>query len=246
MTHGNKKQPEKTTDQKKEFLALREAVQFTGLCPITLRKFADEGQIQCYRTPGSGHRKYNRQSLQRFCSSVSALSEIPENNKTNFIYARVSSKKQMDDLDRQIEFLRSYDSKYSSYVCLSDVASGLNFKRQGLQTILEACVHQIIGEIVVTHRDRLCRFAFELIESIVERCGGRIVVLDDEQHHGKSTDQELAEDVLSIIHIYSCRQMGKRSHGSTKNHQHQSQNRQNSNISNKVPENHSEGMVGYQ
>ena len=63
---------------------------------------------------------------------------------------------------------------------------------------------------MVTHKDRLCRFGFELIRLFVEKSGGKITVLDDERN--KSSEQELSEDLLSIIHIYSCRQMGKRSY----------------------------------
>lgn len=66
-----------------------------------------------------------------------------------------------------------------------------------------------IGTVVVAHRDRLCRFGFELIEQVVQLGGGRIIVDDDSDQH-KSSEQELAEDLLSIVHIYSCRQMGKR------------------------------------
>ena len=78
----------------------------------------------------------------------------------------------------------------------------------GLATILDACVQNSIGEVVVAHRDRLCRFGFDLVKQIIEKSGGSITVIDDEKN--KSSEQELAEDLLSIINIYSCRQMGKR------------------------------------
>ena len=71
-----------------------------------------------------------------------------------------------------------------------------------------------IGEVVVAHRDRLSRFGFELIESIVSKGGGKITVLDNDS--GKSKDEELAEDLLAIIHVFNCRQMGKRRYGNKK------------------------------
>ena len=95
-------------------------------------------------------------------------------------------------------------------ISISDIASGINFKRKGLQTILDSCIQGVIGEVIVAHRDRLSRFGFDLIKLIIEKAGGTITVIDDTQH--KSTEQELAEDLLSIIHIYSCKQMGKRSY----------------------------------
>ena len=136
-----------------------------------------------------------------------------ENTQVNYIYTRVSSKKQLDDLSRQIKYIQERNSEYSSYISISDIASGIwfiNHKRKGLQTILDSCIQGVIGEVIVAHRDRLSRFGFDLIKLIIEKAGGTITVIDDTQH--KSTEQELTEDLLSIIHIYSCRQMGKRSY----------------------------------
>jgi predicted site-specific integrase-resolvase len=95
------------------------------------------------------------------------------------------------------------------------VASGINFKRKGLQTLLDACLSKTIGEIIVAHKDRLCRFGFDLIKLIVTKSGGTITVINDSEN--KSSEQELSEDLLSIIHIYSCKQMGKRSYKSKQN-----------------------------
>jgi len=193
----------------KTFISTQQAARITGLHPHTIRKMADNNQIQCYKTP-AGQRKINREGLEKFCNPLLSTSKIQPYEKINYIYSRVSSKKQLDDLSRQIEFLQQRRPQYASYVPLTDVASGINFKRKGLQTILDSCLQGTIGELVIAHRDRLCRFGFELIESIVQKSGGKITVIDNETN--KSTEQELAEDLLSIVHIYSCRQMGKRSY----------------------------------
>jgi predicted site-specific integrase-resolvase len=87
---------------------------------------------------------------------------------------------------------------------------------------LELAVSGELEEIVVAHRDRLCRFAFELIEFIFSQTKTRIIVLDSED--GKSSEQELADDVLSIIHVYSCRKLGKR--------RYRNKSEENSNVSN--------------
>jgi predicted site-specific integrase-resolvase len=144
------------------------------------------------------------------CNNDDVNDKINKNTKQNYIYTRVSSKKQSDDLSRQIEFIKNKRPEYSSYISISDIASGINFKRKGLSTILDASLQGTVGEIIVAHRDRLCRFGFDLIKLIIEKQGGKITVLDDEQN--KSSEQELSEDLLSIIHIYSYRQMGKRSY----------------------------------
>jgi predicted site-specific integrase-resolvase len=150
------------------------------------------------------------------CSNVSSFHQRKDHTKINYIYTRVSSRKQSDDLERQIEFIKSQKPEYNtSYKLISDIGSGINFKRQGLITILESCLQNNIGEVVIAHKDRLSRFGFDLIKLIIEKAGGKITIINDEQN--KSTEQELAEDLLSIIHIYSCRQMGKRKYTKTKN-----------------------------
>jgi len=144
------------------------------------------------------------------CSGLSSGNQISQSEKINFLYARVSSKKQLDDLVRQIDFIKTRRPEYSSYTCITDVASGINFSRKGLSTLLEACLQHTIGEVVVAHKDRLSRFGFDLIELIIRKAGGKLTVIDDEKN--KSTEQELSEDLLSIVDIYCCRQMGKRSY----------------------------------
>ena len=197
------------TDIKKEYISIDEASKITGLSIQTIRKLGDKKQIKCFKTP-SGHRRFNKQDLEKFCDPDSFNEKDSENTKINYIYTRVSSKKQLDDLSRQVEYIQKRKPEYSSYTTISDIASGINFKRKGLQTILDSCIQGVIGEVVITHRDRLSRFGFDLVKIIIEKAGGTITILDDEKN--KSSEQELAEDLLSIIHIYSCRQMGKRSY----------------------------------
>jgi predicted site-specific integrase-resolvase len=193
------------------FITMQESATFSAMHPHTIRKYADAGKIKCFKTP-TGQRRIHKGDLQKFCGSPRSVLEIPKRKKTvtNFIYSRVSSKKQMDDLSRQTQYIQQYNPEYATYVSITDVASGINFKRKGLQKILDACLQRTIGELVISHRDRLCRFGYELIDVLVEKSGGKIIVLDDDKH--KSSEQELAEDLLSIVHIYSCKQMGKRSY----------------------------------
>jgi putative resolvase len=205
-----------------EYVSIKEASRLTGLHENTLRRLGDEQKISCYKTP-SGQRRFNKYCLEKMCNPIFINKKSV---KTNFIYARVSSKKQLDDLSRQITYIQSSDRKYISYTTLSDIGSGVNFKRKGLQTLLDACLQQIIGEVVIAHRDRLSRFGFELIKCIIEKAGGTIKVLGDDIH--KSTEQELAEDLLSIVHIYSCKQMGKRKYTKT----NQIKKSENTNLSN--------------
>ena len=111
----------------------------------------------------------------------------------------------MDDLKRQSDFLRR---ECPDHILVTDIGSGVNWKRKGLQTILEGAIQGRISEVVVAHRDRLCRFAFELLDFLFHSLGVELIVLDKEE--GKSNEQELTDDIISIIHIFSCRNMGRR------------------------------------
>jgi len=204
--------------QTSQFVTLSGAVEITGLSAPTLRKFADEQKIASYKTP-TGVRMFNKQCLLDMCSNTpgNAQQVYPVGNqKEHFLYARVSSHHQLDDLSRQIEYLQSSISpeEIGHFTVVRDVGSGVNFKRKGLQTILDACLQGTIGKLVIAHRDRLARFAFDLIEYLVENSGGELIVLDDSDQN-KSCEQELAEDLLSIVHVFSCKQMGRRRYSKT-------------------------------
>jgi predicted site-specific integrase-resolvase len=208
----------------RDYFNISQASQFSGFHPQTIRKYVDQNQIKSFKTP-SGQRRIHRISLEEFINlrpppipfektyiTLQNSSTSQSTEKTNFLYARVSSKKQLDDLDRQIKFLQNHRPEYMQYTLISDISSGINFKRKGLQTLLDSCIQGTIGEVVVAHRDRLCRFGFELLQLFITKSGGTVKVIDCETN--KSSEQELTEDLLSIIHIYSCKQMGKRSYQS--------------------------------
>ena len=124
---------------KTEYISIRDAGTLTGINAQTLRKLGDEQKIRCYKTL-TGQRKFDKHNLEQMCNSTHSNYQINENTIKNFIYARVSSKNQMDDLSRQVEFIQSKQPKYATYESITDVASGINFKRKGLSNILDACL----------------------------------------------------------------------------------------------------------
>jgi len=194
---------------KNEYIPLRKAKVIVGLEGRTVLEYAKKGMFKTFTTP-YGQTLYNKQSLLEYVNNFSNTEETQE--RRNIVYCRVSSKKQENDLQRQIELAREL---YPSYEVISDISSGINFKRKGLETILQLAVNKGIKELVVFHRDRLCRFGFELVERIIILSGGKVTVVDNKEEN-KSTEQELAEDLLSLIHVYSCRQMGKRRYKNSK------------------------------
>jgi putative resolvase len=118
----------------------------------------------------------------------------------------VSSKIEDNDLERQTVFLWQF---YRTHELITDVKSGLNFKRRGFQKILAAALDGDIEEVVVLHRDRLVRFAFDLIEFLLEDSGARLVVHHDEDS-ASTNDDELADDLLSVVHVFMARKNGAR------------------------------------
>ena len=203
-----------------QYVSSKQAELLTGLYPTTLRKMFDNGTLKGFITP-SGHRRYSRENLQNIVQGDNPDESRPiQRNRNNYLYARVSTRGQLADLQRQATFLQeSREGNGVDYTLIQDVGSGINFKRRGLQTILDACLQRCIGEVVIAHRDRLCRFAYELIESIIVKSGGKLTVLSQEESDMSSEKflaKEMSDDLLSIVHIFNCRQMGKRSYNKRK------------------------------
>ena len=180
------------------YLPGRRAAELLGVCQNTLRLYADSGKIAAIRTP-SGQRRYDVTGFLK--GSV---------ERRIVCYCRVSSPSQRDDLQRQISYL---SERFPEAEIIKDVGSALNYKRKGLKSLLGRILRGEKLKIVVAHRDRLARFGFELIEWIVNELGCELVVLNDVI---KEPEQELTEDLLTIIHVFSCRLYGLRTYKSKK------------------------------
>lgn len=174
----------------KKYVTPKEAAAYYGVNISTLRRWDNAGKLDSIRTPGN---------QRRFC-----IDDERPTSKPIVAYARVSSYSQTDDLDRQVEFLRS---KYPNAELISEVGSGLNFKRRQFLKILERiCAHDI-STLVVAHADRAVRFGFPLIEWLCQQNGVKLVVLNQRD---LSPEAELVEDILSILHCFSARLYGLR------------------------------------
>ncbi|MDY6992040.1 MAG: IS607 family transposase [Pseudomonadota bacterium] len=170
----------------------RKAAEQLGCHPNTLRKWANEGKIPYIKTE-SGQRRYNVEAFIGKRASAKTL-----------CYCRVSSPKQRDDLERQIEFMRE---RYPQAERVKDIERSRNFKRKGLLSVLQRAMQGDKLKVVVAHRDRLARFGFDLIKYIVEKNAGEVVVLDQTTD---SPEEELSQDLLNILQVFSCRMHGLR------------------------------------
>lgn len=182
----------------------KEACKFFGVSKITLTRWELQDKIKTKRTDG-GHRRYF------IPKEMYGNSKKDESNQDNYIYVRVSSRKQNDDLSRQRDFLRS---KYPDYKLIEDIGSGLNYKRKGLLKLLELSNKGKVKRVVVFSKDRLCRFGFELLQWQFLQNNTELVV---HEQHDKSPEQEFTEDILAILQVFACRWNGKRKYRIDKN-----------------------------
>ena len=177
------------------YVTPKEASKYYSVSENALRWWANSGQIKYITTKG-GHRRY-------FLGDAPEESK-EEESKIKVIYARVSSAKQKSDLERQGEYLRT---KYPEHTLITDTGSGINFERRGFKRILEGVFKGNITEVVVAHRDRFTRFGYNLFEWIFKQHGAELVC---DEKEAPNEQEELTDDLMSIITVFSARHYGRR------------------------------------
>ena len=186
-----------------KYYSSKKVTEILGVTAQTLRNWDKEGKLKPSYVKSNGYRYYSEDSI------LSYTQERKTKKNLNVIgYVRVSSTKQSDDLERQVNNLKTYlDSKYSEYEVITDIGSGINYTKPGLKKIIEKINRKEVDLIVVLYKDRLLRFGFELVEYFAELNNVKIEVLDKID---KNQDQELVEDLVQIITVFSCKIQGKR------------------------------------
>lgn len=177
-----------------------------GITPQTLRNWDKSGKLKPVHTSSNGYRYYSEEQLQ----------ELKGNNKEKIVvgYCRVSSNKQKDDLERQVENMQTYLlAQGKPFKIITDIGSGINYNKKGLNLILKEVTENKIEKIVILYKDRLVRFGYELIENICSIYGTKIEIIDNIE---KSEEQELVEDLIQIITVFSCKLQGKRANKTKK------------------------------
>jgi len=176
-----------------------------GVHPDSLRRWEREGRIEpAERTPG-GRRRYDLAKLRHL-----AQHKAPS-VRTTIAYARVSTNGQKDDLTRQVALLESFCAAQGwSYEVIFDVGSGLNYHKRGLQQLISRIASGEVGRLVISHKDRLVRFGSELVFSLCEHFGTEVVIINASEE--SSFEEDLAQDVIEIVTVFSARLYGSRSH----------------------------------
>jgi len=174
----------------------------------SLRSWANTRKVQAIRTSATGKRLYKLTDITAQLGDQGAETK-PEPEKKVVCYARVSSQHQKADLGRQIADLQA---ACPDCEVISDIASGLNFQRKGFTALLERCHRGDISQVVVTYKDRLCRYGLELVEFILQKAGTKLVVLGQSMSAERpDAARELADDLLAVVTVFVARHNGQRS-----------------------------------
>lgn len=182
-------------------ISIAEASRLLGVTPKTLRLWEKLGKISSTKTEG-GHRRYEVSSI---------LNKKTSDKQLTICYARVSSNEQKKDLETQIKLLEFYSaSKGFDYEIISDLGSGLNYKKKGLNRLIKLICSNQVDRLVVSNKDRLLRFGSELIFSLCEQFGVEVIIIN--RSEDSTFEEDLTKDVLELITVFSARLYGSRSH----------------------------------
>ena len=173
-----------------------------GVSPDTLRRWEAAGKIYVERTP-SGHRRYDLAQLRGLVPHKTA------SDRLTLAYARVSNQNDKKDLKNQINILESYCVEHGwDFEVVQDLGSGMNYRKSGLRQLIQRICDGDVGRLVLTSRDRLMRFGIDLVFALCENFATEVIIINA----GSLADFEddIAEDILEIITIFSARLYGTR------------------------------------
>ena len=143
-------------------------------------------------------------------TSVKGIKSYGKTSRHTVCYARVSSHDQKEDLLRQVAVLESFCASHGwSFETIQDLGSGLNYHKKGLKKLLKALCSGTVDRLVITHKDRLMRFGAELVFALCESFGTEVVLINAKED--SSFEDDLVQDVLEIITVFSARLYGARS-----------------------------------
>ena len=191
-----------------KYYSINEFSKILGVSAQTLRNWDKNNKLKPHHTSTNGYRYYSHEQLNQ------VMNVNPILDKKVIGYCRVSSNKQKDDLQRQIENMRMYlISQGKPFEIIYDIGSGINYKKKELKELIKLITQNKVEKVVVLYKDRLLRFGFELIEYIASLYNCEIEIVDTTK---KSEQQELVEDLVQIITVFSCKLQGKRANKTRK------------------------------
>ena len=181
----------------------KDFAELLGVSVKTLQRWDREGILKANRTP-TDRRYYTYDQYLQFKGI-----NIEYDKRKVVIYARVSTKNQRDDLQNQTAFLRQFCNARGMIVdqCIEDYGSGLDYNRRKWNGLLDEVMEQKVKTIVIAHKDRFIRFGYDWFERFCMRFHTTILVVNNEE---LSPQEELVQDIISILDVFSCRLYGLR------------------------------------
>jgi excisionase family DNA binding protein len=189
--------------QEQKLFRVGAAAHELGLHPMTVRRWIKAGRIQVVQIGREVH--IPRVAIERIVGNI--------DGRLLVLYGRVSGRRQQDDLDTQLERLRTWaatERKGQETLVLSDIGSGLKADRRQLQRLLKLVCEDKVAEIAITSEDRLTRFGQEYLETLFACFGAKLTILDPGEEQRE--DAELSTDLLALLASFSGRLYGMRSH----------------------------------
>ena len=175
-----------------------------GVTPEHVRTMHRTGEVIPARISEKGTRYYSEEQLRELKNS-----RTPQREEKVVAYCRVSTKSQKDDLEKQVENVKSYMyAKGYSFEVITDIGSGINYKNKGLQELISLINSNQVTKVVILHKDRLVQFGFELIQLLCDLHDVKIEIIDNSEQSG---DKELADDLIEIITVFANKLYGSRS-----------------------------------
>jgi len=193
-----------------EYYSIGKFAELIGVTQQSLRNWDKIGRLKPNHVAENGYRYYSQEQLHHY---LGLKGEKQENRKI-IGYCRVSSVKQKDDLDRQVENVKTYMiARGYQFEIITDIGSGINYNKKGLNQLLSKIMSCEVEKVVILYKDRLLRFGYELVENMCQKYGTKIEIIDNTE---KTEEQELVEDLVQIITVFSCKLQGKRAHKAKK------------------------------
>ena len=196
----------------KDIYQPKDIAKILGCSVRTVQNYCDENKIISYRNV-KNRRLVDKDKLIDFLQSIDCYIDDIKTQRQDVIYARVSTNKQKSrgDLDRQVEKISAFiiSQNQQNLKVFKEVGSGLNDNRKQLLQLIDMVCENQVNRIFVLYKDRLTRFGFNYLKTICNKHNVEIVVVSNETED-KSIQEELAEDIIAIIHSFSGKLYGLR------------------------------------
>lgn len=201
----------------KEYMTIKEAAEYVHVNPATLRRWESEGKFKPFYTSG-GQRRFTQTMLDELLgdpSNTLTNDKKKTGQKLTIGYCRVSSAHQKQDLTRQAEVVQKYcENQARPFKMIKDIGSGLNYQKSGLKELIHLICTEQCDTVVVNYKDRLMRFGYDLFADMCQEHHVEIVIIN--QSDSLDYYQELTQDIISVITVFSAKLYGKESHQSEK------------------------------